>query len=216
MRWRIIRTLVHKEALRHLSNRGGIALAMLLVVMALLMAVYGRSGAIQTGAGFMRRVQYCYIDYTEEGPWVDYLKAHVPESLTRQIKFRNLNREYANQGKVLLKYPDGAGAIQLRPGESPGEKPQISCWYPPDDRNVIPPFENWFWRTTRDYSRERVNRELALLGPAAGNIARLPTTERDETWAWRELHETLLKDVGAIQAKLPPESAARIAVPEFV
>src|SRR5438270_918881 len=42
MRWFIIRTLIHKEALRHLGNRGGIALPGPLLVLALLVVLAGR------------------------------------------------------------------------------------------------------------------------------------------------------------------------------
>ena len=38
MRWRILKTLLHKEALRHATNRGGLALAGLLVTASLLLA----------------------------------------------------------------------------------------------------------------------------------------------------------------------------------
>ena len=78
MRWHIIRTLVHKEALRHLSNRGGIALAALLLGLALLLSVSSKSAALQSGFGFMRSVHHCYIDYWEDDPWIDFLKAKVP------------------------------------------------------------------------------------------------------------------------------------------
>src|SRR2546421_737826 len=114
MRWRIIRTLIHKEALRHLSNRGGIALALLLMVMALLMQAYSSSGAVQAGAGFIRGVQKCYIDYWDESdPLVAYLMAHVPASMERQFEFRDMAKEYGGKGQVLITYPVGTAAIQI-------------------------------------------------------------------------------------------------------
>src|SRR6266566_5386434 len=39
----VLRTLLHKEVLRHLANRGGIALVLLLVVASLLLSVFGHA-----------------------------------------------------------------------------------------------------------------------------------------------------------------------------
>src|SRR5207302_693003 len=104
----------------------------------------------------------------------------------------------------------------LRTTTAAGERPKIWCWYPGEDRSVMAPFENWFWRTSRAYFRERVNRELEQLGPDAANVDRLPRLERDETWVWRESHAEFLSDVAAIKAKLPPEAASRLSpVPDF-
>src|SRR5256885_17052733 len=129
MRWHIIRTLVYKEALRHLNNRGGIALAVLLLVMALLIAVSGQSPAVKSATGLIPGVHHCYIDYWEEGEWVEYLKQHVPESLAPQIHFRNVPQELAALGaQEIIRYPTGTGAIQLR--TAPGHEPKIWCWYP--------------------------------------------------------------------------------------
>jgi hypothetical protein len=212
MHWHIVKTLIHKEALRHLANRGGIALAMLLVVMALLMAAFARTGASQVSGGLIRSVQYCYIDYWDEGPWIEFLRNHKPESLSEQIQFRNVPKEFEGQKNVLLEYPSGVGAIQIRSPEKPGDPSKIWCWYPGEDRSVMAPFENWFWRTTRAYYRERLNRELDELGFEAG----LPPLEADDAWVWRESHQQFLADVETIKSLLPRDTAADIAaIPAF-
>jgi hypothetical protein len=205
MRWHIIRTLVYKEALRHLANRGGIALAVLLLVLALLLSASGRSAAVQSGLGFIRGVHHCYVDYWEDGPWIDFLKSHVPESLAGHIHFRNVSRELATLGEREISYPNGTGGIQLRPAPGPNQKPKIWCWYPGEDRSVMAPFESWFWRTTRLYQREQLRQ--AGLG--------LPPIEPDDTWIWRESQERFQEEVSAVKAKLPPDKAAQIDVPIY-
>ena len=42
MRWYILRTLLHKEALRHMADRGAIFLAMLLLGLALILSLFGK------------------------------------------------------------------------------------------------------------------------------------------------------------------------------
>lgn len=205
MRWHIIRTLVHKEALRHLANRGGIALAALLLVMALLMAVYNRSSSVQSSAGLIRSVYHCYIDYWEEDALIDYLKLRVPPSLDRQIHFRHIPTELAGLGDATIKYPTGAGAIQLRPAPAPGAKPKIWCWYPGEDRSVMAPFENWFWRTHRAFLRLRLEHEGMIL----------PPLEKDESWVWRESHQQFQDEVNQLKTTLSPEAAARIRIPDY-
>jgi hypothetical protein len=41
LRWHVLRTLLHKEVLRHLANRGGIVLVLLLIVASLLLSFFG-------------------------------------------------------------------------------------------------------------------------------------------------------------------------------
>jgi len=60
MRWHVLRALLLKEALRHLANRGGLALVLLLVVEALLLAASGGAGP---AAGLLPGVRLCYVDY---------------------------------------------------------------------------------------------------------------------------------------------------------
>jgi hypothetical protein len=216
MRWHILQTLIHKEFLRHLANRGGIALGVLLLGMALLMLAYSRSAAVQASAGSIRGVQHFFVDYWEDGPWVEFLKARVSPSLADQIHFRHVptNVTHANDG--ILTYPVGAAAIQLRPPEQPGAPPKIWCWYPGENRAIMAPFENWFWRTTRLYFRSRIQDELDRLEPEQRARLALPPLDPDDSWVWRESHQQFVEQVAALKAKLPPERASKIDVPIFV
>ncbi len=54
MRLYILRALVHKELLRHLTNRGSVALALMLIAGTLLLAVAGRSGLLDPGGQMAR------------------------------------------------------------------------------------------------------------------------------------------------------------------
>src|SRR4051812_6075434 len=110
MRWYILRTLLHKEVLRHLANRGGIVLAVLLVVMAMLLSFFGKND-IRTGA-LGGGVQRCFIDYWEEGPWIEHLRQTVPEELRPQVVFRSPEQIWLQNGVIV--YPFNTAAIQLR------------------------------------------------------------------------------------------------------
>src|SRR5271163_2837604 len=88
MRWSILRTLLYKEALRHLANRGGIALVLLLVVASMLLSFFGGSSPGQ--AGLLPGAQVCFVDYAEESPLVTHLRGNVPEDLSRYVVFRPL------------------------------------------------------------------------------------------------------------------------------
>ena len=89
MRWHIIRTLLHKEILRNVANRGGIALALLLVVAAMLLSFFGREQS-QAG-GLIGGVQLCYVDYFQDSPWVEHLRQHVPPEMRDQLPFGRRN-----------------------------------------------------------------------------------------------------------------------------
>ncbi len=141
MRWYIIRILLHKECLRHLADRGSLGLALLLVVAALLLSLFGKRGGEPTA--LVSGVQYCFVDYWGNDPWVEHLRANVPDDLRRQIKFRALS-ELAFHGDAIV-YPPGAGAIQLRNAQTPC---QVLFWHPGKDSGGLAPFEAWFWKET--------------------------------------------------------------------
>src|SRR5262245_29534054 len=86
LRWYIVRTLLYKEVHRQLANKGGLVLAALLVVAALLMSLFHREGeapGILAGG-----VEHCFVDYWEDDDWVQHLKGHVPPELKRRVRFR--------------------------------------------------------------------------------------------------------------------------------
>ena len=140
MRWRILRTLLHKELLRHLANRGGIALVLLLIVAAMLLSFFGAPDA--SGGGLAPGVQRCYVDYWERTPLVAHLAKNVPSELADRIEFRPADRAATDKQGTLV-YPQGAGAIQIRPGT---RGYHVCFWHPGADSGAMAPFEVWFWQ----------------------------------------------------------------------
>ena len=161
MRWHILRTLLHKEFLRHAANRGGIALALLLVVAAILLSFFGRNEA---EAGMMvGGVQQCFIDYAAESDWSRHLRSHVPEGLKHRIKFRGLANIASIEGRVV--YPPGTGAIQLRTDES--GRNYVSIWHPGKDSAGLAPYEAWFWRESLHFFQQQ---NAGLLGSSQAAV----------------------------------------------
>jgi ABC-2 family transporter protein len=200
MRFRIVRTLIEKEIRRHLANKGGLVMAALLLGMALLLSAFDRSAGVTASAGLMPGAYHCYFDYWEESPWIEFLKAKVPESIRSRTHFRNVSAAGFRAHDVVV-YPMATGAIQIRPPEWPGAPVKIWCWYPGDDRSVMAPFENWFWRTSRAYFRQQA--------PEAG----LPPMENDDTWVWRESHERFLEQIAALRGRLPEHERMAPEIP---
>src|SRR5262245_13143135 len=153
MRWYVVRTLLAKEARRQLANRGGIALAALLVVAALLMTFFtadgGQSGSLLGG------LERCFVDYGREDPWVAHLKENVPPELRRRVVFRNVSK-LDLPGETLV-YPPGSGAIQLRTSQDPDGRVsyRVALWHPGQDAGSLAVYEAWFWReSARFFQRE--------------------------------------------------------------
>lgn len=158
MRWPIVRTLLYKEARRHLANRGGLLLILLLIVASILLSFFGSQQANQ--AGLIAGVKLCYVDYAEESPVVAHLRAHVPEDFARAIRFRPMQKVPTDEQGV-LQYPMNTGAIQLRPARSPEYAGTIWFWYPGNNRSALAPYEAWFWKEmTRFLQRVQAETDL--------------------------------------------------------
>jgi ABC-2 family transporter protein len=156
MRWSVLKTLLHKELLRHAANRGGLVLLMLLVVFALLLSLSG--GAQTPGSGIGGGVRQCYVDHATGGGLVDYLRRHMPEDMKEQIKFRDLASVPTNAAGVIV-YPQSTGAIQLRPADDGSSGFVVWLWHPGEDSTALAPYEAWFWKETLNYYRA-VNRPI--------------------------------------------------------
>jgi hypothetical protein len=150
MRWSVIKTLLHKELLRHAANRGGVLLLLLLVVFALLLSLFG--GAQSAGAGLAAGVRLCYVDYAAEDRLVAYLCKHMPDELKSQIKYRRLADVPTNAAGTIV-YPQSTGAIQLRPPEKGRAGFVVWFWHPGDDGAALAPFEAWFWKEALTFYR---------------------------------------------------------------
>jgi hypothetical protein len=148
MRWSILKTLLHKELLRHLANRGGLVLMVLLVVFALLLSLFG--GGTGAGAAIASGVQRCYIDHAAAGPLVEHLRSHLPDELKEQVKFRRLQDVPTNSEGVIV-YAQSTGAIQIRPSPDGNDGFLVWLWHPGEHGGALAPYEAWFWKEALAY-----------------------------------------------------------------
>ncbi len=171
MRWLILRTLLYKEALRHLANRGGIVLVLLLVVASMLLSFFGGTGPGQTG--LLPGVQLCFVDYAEDTPLVAHLRANVPADLVRYVRFRPLATAPTNANGQIV-YPHNTGAIQLRPSDSVGSSGKMWLWSPGTDASSMAPFEIWFWKESLRFSQSRRIASSSASGTTVADVAVAP------------------------------------------
>jgi hypothetical protein len=165
MRWYVLRALLHKEVSRQLANRGGIALILLLLVVTLLLTFAGDHGeSVDVLRG---GVANCYVDYWQDDPWVEHLKANVPPELKARVRFRPV-REALTEGEQIV-YPTATGAIQLRSAGAPGRDRRYKVWlWKPADGHGFVTFEAWFWKESTRYFHARLLRaEGGSPSPAA-------------------------------------------------
>ena len=171
MRWHILVTLLHKELLRHLANRGGLVLATLLVMASAGLAFFGKghglAGALAGGA------DGCFLDYWQDGPWIEHLRRNVPPELEQRVQFRPV-ASFAAAGETIY-YPSGMGAIQVR-GGAPGSPCKVWVWYPGTDPSVLAVYEAWFWKESARYFRQ-----LAADAVGATSKAVLPVLEEERS-----------------------------------
>jgi hypothetical protein len=165
MRWYILRTLLHKELLRHLAERGGLFLSLLLLAMSLLLS-FGK-GNQQAGplAGDLQRV---YVVRDQNDPaeaevkaWFQTLQDQVPEDLKKALRFRlNTHPDFGNTPDGRLTFPENSGLIRVT--SDPDTKGyRVVFWYPGDDNGLMAPFEAWFWKaTSRHFLKETSIRDV--------------------------------------------------------
>src|SRR5947209_350775 len=210
MRWRILRTLLHKEALRHATNRGGLALAGLLVTASLLLAALNPAADQDRPAMLIGGIHHCLIWYDEDNDWKQHLETHCPPGLRSNIRFLPL------EGRLGLdqhrQYDTGTGGIELRAMPSANGVPRYRVYirYPEGDRAGMAVYENWFWKESYRFFHARAAAELKHRG---GDPDRqLPAVELDDDlWAQRHAYRDLL-DRYAVAATGSP---GRDAVPEL-
>ena len=177
MRWYILRTLLAKEARRQLANRGGIALAALLVVAALLLTFFrddnGQAGSLLGG------LERCFVDYGREDAWVAHLKENVAPELRRRIVFRNISA-LGLDGQTLV-YPPGTGAIQLRTTtDAHGRLSyRVALWHPGQDGSNLAVYEAWFWRESACFFQHEAAVVLEQNGQGSAAAAQLPAIAQE-------------------------------------
>jgi hypothetical protein len=192
MRWYILKALLVKEWQRHLANRGGIALALLLVAAAVLLSVFAPKEAA-AGTGVVGGVHHCFIDFDRDTPLVEHLRANRPPELKGQLVFRPLGDAEKIDG--LIVYPTGTGAIQVRQtfaDKSASGRDTLAAfvWHPDGDPTALAPYEAWFWRETRRFYASRARKALPDL-PAD------PAFDADTDWTVLEAHRRFQDQVAA-------------------
>jgi hypothetical protein len=207
MRWYILKALLVKEWQRHLANRGGIALALLLVAAAALLSAFAPTEAA-AGTGMVGGVHHCYIEFDRPTPLIQHLQANKPTDLAGQIVFRELGSGEKLDG--LLVYQPGTGAIQIRQivaEKSPTGRETLSVyvWHPEGDPLALAPYEAWLWRELRRAFAQQIRQQGVQLPPD-------PPFDADATWLVEEAHRRFQDQVA--QAR-PVSPADRPSVPDL-
>ena len=194
MRWYILRALLQKEFARHLANRGGIALALLLVASAVLLSVFAPQQDLATGTGMVGGVHHCFVDFDRPTPLVKHLQANVPPDLKAQVVFREIDPKRIGS---LLDSPTGTGSIQLTTRYEDGKPISIDVyvWHPDGQPEAMAPYEAWFWKETRRGLADQARQTNPSL-PAD------PEFDADN-WQLFEAHEHLKAQAAAVGATVP-------------
>lgn len=186
MRLHILRALFVKEVRRHLANRGGLALAGLLVVAALLLSVFNPTAVDAGGGGgdLVGGVHHCFVEYAEKTPFVRALEASVPPHLKAKLVFRQLPPDRLT-GPV--NYAPGTGAVRIVESTRDGTpRLKFDVWHPPGDPAAMAPYEQWFFRAAREQLQTQA---AAKLGDTAKLTA--PDFRNDDLWAVQEAFRSL-------------------------
>lgn len=208
MRFSILRTLFVKECHRHVANRGGIALGLLLVASAVLLAVVnptGGGGPSEAGTGMVGGVHHCFIEFDKLTPLVAHLKANVPPELKQQIVFRNWS-EVGPQSNV--NYSPGIGGIRISETVTAGGRIQnrFQIWHPQGEPAALTPYESWLYRECWKAYHDDAERKLTRLG--ATTTLPMPNFSKDDLWAVRSSFEQLERDAETarrLSPSTPPE-----------
>ena len=191
MRWYILKTLLHKEALRHATNRGGLMLAGLLVTASLVLSAMNPAG--EQSNVLVGGVRLCFIHIEEDqGPWASHLRASVPAELKNHIRFNKLDANLGPDRTIV--YPPGAGAIQVRtasPSADGNPRYGVWLWHPTGDRAGMTIYEQWFWRESYRFFHQQAADELKKTGVDSTKAFPLPDLDSDGLWENRILIEHL-------------------------
>ena len=194
MRFYILRALLAKEVRRHVANRGGLALAGLLVVAALLLTIFKPSdgGSGVSGGDLVGGVPHCYVEYLNENDFIRRLKARTPDTLKANLIFRAQPPHLITSA---INYEPGSGAIRVIEKTHDGSVNGIpyldfEVWHPPENPTALSTYEQWFFRASREILHEMAAEKL-------GNSAKLrnPQLRDDDLWAEEEAFRTLDEEV---------------------
>ncbi|MBM3981938.1 MAG: ABC transporter permease [Planctomycetes bacterium] len=163
MRWYILRALLKKEFARHLANRGGIALALLLIAAAGLLSVFAPQQAAGNGTDMVGGVHHCYIEFDRATPLVKHLDANQPPELKSALRFEKIDPVAI--GTLIQRQP-GTGSIQVTT-RFEGTKPvlEVHVWHPDGQPEAMAAYEAWFWKETRRALAAQVREKNPALPP---------------------------------------------------
>ena len=191
MRWYILQALLTKEFHRHLANRGGIALGLLLVASAILLSLFSPEEAAG-GTGLVGGVHHCYIEFDRATPLIEHLQRNVPPELKAQVVFKPLTEPDAITGA--MNYGPGTGAIQvIQKPATPTSRATVNVriWHPKEDANALAPYEQWFWKESR-----RAFAEQARKKSPGVELPPDPKFDSENNWLVLEAHKRLQEQSG--------------------
>jgi hypothetical protein len=202
MHWHIIKALLVKEGQRHLANKGGITLAMLLIAAAVLLTVFAPAEAADGNAGgttMVGGVRHCFIDFDRNTEFIKHLRDNVPPELSNQIRFRPLPE--ASKIDTVIVYPTGTGALQVRqftPNQTPTGRytVHVSVWHPAGNPLALAPYEAWFWKEHRRWEAARAR---GAEGQRDGitNVPQDPEFDAQNIWLVKESHQRFQEQLSA-------------------
>lgn len=209
MRIYILRALLAKEVRRHVANRGGLALAGLLIVAALLLTIFkpADGGGGVSGGELVGGVPHCYVEFVAETSFIRELRARQPDNLKANLIFRQQPPELIT-GPIT--YETGSGAIRVvetTDDATPNGKPVIrfAVWHPPESPTALATYEQWFFRTAHVILRDRA---AARLG--SGAVFTLPSERNDDLWA----EEVVFRSLDAEAERQKPTPTSPRVLPE--
>lgn len=218
MRFYILRALFLKECHRHVANRGGLALGLLLIAATILLTVFnpmggGEGSGDATSSGIVGGIHHCYIEYPKEdkqymSTLLDHLDANTPKEMKPSIKYRALRPENIES---TINYSPGVGSIRLKlvVGNNGRKTLEVRIWHPPGEPEAMAIYENWFFREARYAFQAIAEKDIVAAGGAALPSSPVSTVT-DDLWAIRESFGRLERDAEAARvalgAKAPPNA----------
>ena len=197
MRWYILKALLVKEWQRHLANRGGIALALLLVAAAVLLSVFAPKEAA-AGTGVVGGVHHCFVEFDRPTPLIKHLQANVPKDLAGQIVFRQMPDP--ERIRTIQNAEIGTGSLQIQ--QLPADRSStgrptmvVRIWHPKDDPEALAPYEAWLWRESRRALASQL-RERGVTVPDDPDFD-------SESWVVLEAHKRFQEQVEAARKASP-------------
>ena len=184
MRFYILRALLTKEIQRHLANRGGLALAVLLVVAALMLSLFDPGAGANGGGSVVGGVHRCLIEYPEQSEMIQRLQRTVPSELRSHVQF--VQRPSASMDR-LINYAPGVGAIQIRGIQRDDHFAwKFTVWHPPGDPGAMAMYEKWIFHAVRQVQQELAEESLRKQGVENSNLPRSASEDDDDLWAVRD------------------------------